>query len=52
MRVLFHPDFPKDVRRFEAEYPAISVGLTARFRRLKATLIGFQPSTGVPYSTS
>jgi hypothetical protein len=33
MRVLFHPDFPKDIRRFEAEYAAISVGLAARFRR-------------------
>jgi hypothetical protein len=33
MRVLFHPGFPKDVRRFEAEYAAISPGLAARFRR-------------------
>ena len=33
MRVLFHPDFPKDVRRFQAEYAAISTGLGVRFRR-------------------
>ena len=33
MRVLFHPEFPKDVRRFQAEYAALSPGLGARFRR-------------------
>ena len=33
MRVLFHPEFPKDVRRFEAEYACISDGLASRFRR-------------------
>ena len=33
MRVLFHPGFPKDVRRFEAEYARISDGLASRFRR-------------------
>ena len=33
MRGLFHPDFPKDVRRFEAEYARISDGLASRFRR-------------------
>ncbi len=32
MRVIFHPDFPKDVRKFEAEYAQISDGLAARFR--------------------
>jgi hypothetical protein len=32
MRVLFHPEFPKDVRRLEAEYAKISEGLAARFR--------------------
>jgi hypothetical protein len=32
MRVLFHPEFPKDVRRFEAEYARVSEGLAARFR--------------------
>jgi hypothetical protein len=32
MRVLFHPEFPQDVRRFEAEYARISAGLAARFR--------------------
>jgi hypothetical protein len=33
MRVLFHPEFPKDVRQFQAEYTAISTGLGVRFRR-------------------
>jgi hypothetical protein len=32
MRVLFHPEFPKDIRRFAAEYAGISEGLAARFR--------------------
>ena len=32
MRILYHPDFPKDVRRFEADYTGISDGLAARFR--------------------
>jgi|SRR5436190_24007705 len=33
MRVLFHPESPKDVRKFQAEYTAISTGLGVRFRR-------------------
>ena len=33
MRVLFHPDFPKDIRKFEADYKAISDGLETRFRQ-------------------
>ena len=33
MRVLFHPEFPKDVRKFEADYARISAGLAGRFRR-------------------
>jgi len=32
MRVLYHPQFPKDVRRFELEYATISNGLAARFQ--------------------
>jgi hypothetical protein len=32
MRVLFHPEFPKDIRRFEAEYAQVSAGLAMRFR--------------------
>jgi hypothetical protein len=32
MRVIFHPDFAKDIRRFEAEYSQISEGLALRFR--------------------
>jgi hypothetical protein len=33
MRVLYHPDFPKDIRKFEADYKQISNGLAARFRK-------------------
>ena len=33
MRVLFHPEFPQDIRRFERDYQAISDGLAVRFRR-------------------
>ena len=33
MRVLFHPEFPQDVRRFAAEYRLISRGLADRFSR-------------------
>jgi hypothetical protein len=32
MRVLYHPEFPKDIRRFEADYKAIADRLAARFR--------------------
>lgn len=32
MRVLFHPDFPNDQRKFEADYAEISGGLAERFR--------------------
>ena len=32
MRALFHPEFPRDIRRFEAEYARISTGLSKRFR--------------------
>lgn len=31
MRVHFHPEFPKDVRSFTADYTSISVGLGLRF---------------------
>ena len=33
MTVLFHPDFPKDIRRFNADYVQISQGLATRFRQ-------------------
>jgi hypothetical protein len=33
MRVIYHPDFPTDVRRFEADYAKISKGLATRFRK-------------------
>jgi hypothetical protein len=32
MRVLFHPEFPQDVRRYAAAYHEISPNLAARFR--------------------
>lgn len=32
MRVIFHPEFPNDVRKFEREYAEISIGLRQRFR--------------------
>jgi hypothetical protein len=33
VRVLFHPEFPKDIRDFEKDYQVISDGLAIRFRR-------------------
>jgi hypothetical protein len=33
MRVFFHPEFPKDVRRFGVEYAQVSDGLAERFRQ-------------------
>lgn len=33
MRVLFHPEFPQDVRRLNADYAEISEGLALRFRQ-------------------
>ena len=33
MRVLYHPGFANDVRKFEKDYQAISEGLKARFRQ-------------------
>ena len=32
MRVIFHPEFPQDVQKFEKEYAQISDGLGLRFR--------------------
>lgn len=32
MRVLFHPEFPKGIRKFERDYKVISEGLAVRFR--------------------
>lgn len=32
VRVTYHPDFLNDVRKFEADYKAISDGLAERFR--------------------
>jgi hypothetical protein len=33
MKVLFHPEFPKDQRKFQEDYAAISEGLGTRFRQ-------------------
>ena len=32
MTVIFHPEFPKDIRKFESAYAEISLGLAGRFR--------------------
>src|SRR5688572_16484030 len=32
MRVLFHPEFAKDILRFQREYARVSGGLAGRFR--------------------
>lgn len=32
MKVVYHPDFPKDIKRFEKQYAAISIRLGERFR--------------------
>jgi hypothetical protein len=32
MTVIFHPEFPNDIRKFESGYGQISTGLAARFR--------------------
>jgi len=32
MRVSYHPDFPKDIKRFEAQYREVSSRLALRFR--------------------
>ncbi len=33
MTVVFHPDFPKDIRKFEHEYAALATALAQHFRR-------------------
>jgi hypothetical protein len=33
MTVLYHPEFPNDQRKFQAEYAQISEGLKERFRQ-------------------
>jgi hypothetical protein len=33
MTVLFHPEFPRDIRKFEAGYLPVSKGLATRFRK-------------------
>jgi len=33
MKVVFHPEFPKDIRKFQGDYAEISDGLSQRFRQ-------------------
>ena len=33
MRVLFHPEFPRDIRRYAGAYDQVSPGLATRFRQ-------------------
>jgi hypothetical protein len=33
MTVVFHPEFPRDIRKFEARYSPISENLATRFRK-------------------
>ena len=33
MKVVYHPDFPKDIRKFEVEYQQLAIGLGTRFRQ-------------------
>ncbi len=32
MRIVYHPEFPQDIKRFEAQYREISDRLALRFR--------------------
>lgn len=32
MKIVFHPEFPQDIKRFESGYAAISPALAIRFR--------------------
>ena len=47
MRVLFHPEFPQDVRRYAHTYNEISSGLAVRFvtRPLKIGSFGGSHTT-------
>ncbi len=33
MKVIYHPEFPKDIKGFEAQYREIAEALAVRFRR-------------------
>jgi hypothetical protein len=39
MRVLFHPEFPLDIRRYAGAYAEVSSGLETRFRQEIANAI-------------
>ena len=43
MKVVFHPDFPRDQRKFEADYGKVSLALASRFRtEIDAALAAIQ----------
>ena len=48
MRVVYHPDFPKDIKRFEKQYRDISERLALRFRAevdgARMNAIGWHPA--------
>jgi len=40
VKVIYHPDFPKDIKRFEAQYREVSEPLASRFREAVDDAIG------------
>ncbi len=45
MTVFFHPEFPGDIRKFEASYSRVSKGLATRFRKeVEDAVIAIQAS--------
>jgi hypothetical protein len=45
MNVVFHPDFPRDVKEFERDYSEISEGLAMRFRQeIESTVAAIKTS--------
>ena len=40
MKVIYHPDFPKHIKRFEAQYREVSEPLASRFRGAVDDAIG------------
>jgi len=40
VKVIYHPDFPKDIKRFEVQYREVSEPLASRFRGTVEDAIG------------
>jgi hypothetical protein len=40
VKVVYHPDFPKDIKRFEGQYREVSEALAMRFRGAADAAIG------------